>query len=197
PKVKKKQNMDFSFDTVRDRLKAVGLDLYPIALDKALQEVTVSRNFMAATYGGSMQATCPNISPRLLAIHGMDNFVYLHPDYQPIAPRVSGAPGLFFSTEAGGDWPGVQRVFTRIDSNIWQYMGMYEIKTCPSLTKEEWGFKNLRYIFTWARQICIQGWGTLVCARVFGRKKFRREPTKAEIDDIFETKRYQETTPET
>ena len=85
-----------------------------------------------------MQATCPKIGQKKLAQHGKDNFTYLHLDYHQSAPQVPGTPGLFFNSCSGPDWPGLQRVFTRIGSNKWQYMGMYEIKSCAPLTKEEW-----------------------------------------------------------
>ena len=85
-----------------------------------------------------MQATCPTISKRRLAQHSKDNFTYLHLDYHQHAPEIAGTPGLFFNSHPGPDWPGLQRVFTRIESNKWQFMGMYEIKSCASLTKEEW-----------------------------------------------------------
>lgn len=100
----------------------------------------VSRNFMARKYGGSMQATCPEISRRHKENHGMDDFMYLHPAYQPVAPQVPGACGLFFTTgtSIGKEWPAFQRVFTRIDSNVWQYMGMYRLTSSPSLTRREW-----------------------------------------------------------
>ena len=70
----------------------------------------------------------------------MDDFMYLHPAYQPVAPQVPGACGLFFTTgtSIGKEWPAFQRVFTRIDSNVWQYMGMYRLTSSPSLTRREW-----------------------------------------------------------
>ena len=115
-----------------------GIPAFEVPLDKETQEFTVSKDFMASTYGGSMQATCPTISKRRLAQHGKDNFTYLHLDYHQEAPEVAGSPRLFFNSSSGPDWPGLQRVFTRITSNKWQFMGMYEIKSCASLTKEEW-----------------------------------------------------------
>lgn len=134
-------------DTLRARFQALGpsgLDLYPITLDKGTLDFMVSRDFMASVYGGSMQATRPSIGKKLKERHGMDDFMYLHPSYQPVAPQVPGACGLFFETHTsiGSDWPEVQRVFTRIDSNIWQYMGMYRLMSSPSLTTREWNYQE-------------------------------------------------------
>ena len=100
----------------------------------------VSRDFMASKYGGSMQATFPDISQKHKDKHGLDDFMYLHPAYQPVAPQVPGACGLFFipHTSVGREWPRLQRVFTRIESNVWQYMGMYRLTSSPSLTRREW-----------------------------------------------------------
>ena len=95
---------------------------------------------MAANYGGSMQATIPEISKKFKDKHGKDDFMYLHSAYQPVAPQVPGACGLFFNTHTsiGSEWPTLQRVFTRIGPNMWQYMGMYRLTSSPSLTRREW-----------------------------------------------------------
>ena len=144
--------MSLHRDTLRARFQALGpsaLDLYPITLDKGSQDLMVSRDFMASEYGGSMQATLPSISKKLLEKHGMDDFMYLHPAYQPVAPQVPGACGLFFMTGSamGDEWDRIQRVFTRIDSNIWQYMGMYRLTSSPSLTTREWAEQEPKVIF--------------------------------------------------
>ena len=159
-----------------------------------------------------MQATCPTISKRKLAQHGKDNFTYLHLDYHQHAPQVAGTPGLFFNSCDGSDWPGLQRVFTRIASNTWQFMGMYEIKSCASLTKEEWKCQEEKVCLTrrsdempcveeitqvrntWAREICRQGWGKDARGRVRGRIDFGREPTKAEVEEIVTSGRFRMTT---
>lgn len=100
----------------------------------------VSRDFMSSEYGGSMQATFPVIGEKLKEKHGMNDFMYLHPAYQPVAPQVPGACGLFFIpiSSIGQEWDTLQRVFTRIESNVWQYMGMYRLTSSPSLTRREW-----------------------------------------------------------
>ena len=130
-------------DTLRARFQALGpsaLDLYPITLDKGSQDLMVSRAFMSSEYGGSIRSTIPLISKKLLEKHGMDDFMYFHPNYQPVAPQVPGACGLLFRTRTsmGKVWDKIQRVFTKIDSNLWQYMGMYRFTPSPSLTTREW-----------------------------------------------------------
>lgn len=101
---------------------------------------SVTRDFMAATYGGSMQATRPTLSKANLRRHGYRNFAYLHIDYHPHAPQVAGHPGLFFGTKGGRDWEGgLYRVITKVPKEAkWEYKGQYEVKACASLTKEEW-----------------------------------------------------------
>ncbi|KIM42723.1 hypothetical protein M413DRAFT_444394 [Hebeloma cylindrosporum] len=194
PKIKKKSNRGFSLDTVWARTD--GIPAFEVPLDKETQELTVSRDFMSSTYGGSMQATCPKISKRKLAQHGKDNFTYLHPDYHQHAPEVAGSSGLFFNHSPGPDWEGLQRVFTRIESNKWQFMGMYEFKSCASLSKEEWKRQNERVRNTWTREICRQGWARHLRARVRGRIDLSREPTEAEVEEIVDSERYRTTTPE-
>ncbi|CAA7269166.1 unnamed protein product [Cyclocybe aegerita] len=138
-KIKKVENMQFSLDTVNNRLKLVNAVVpYEVTLDKEIQEFTVSQDFMSSVYGGSMQATRPKISDTCFRAHGYNMFAYLHEEYHPHAPRFAGGPGLFLGTEGGEDWGGSQRVFTRILPNIWQYMGQYQVKSTESLKPEEW-----------------------------------------------------------
>lgn len=144
-----KKDMVLHPDTLRACFRALGpsaLELYPITLDKGSQDMMVSRGFMSANYGGSMQTTCPEIGKRRLEQDGMDNFMYLHPDYQPVAPQVPGACGLFFTTHTsiGFMWPSLERLFTRIQSNVWQYMGTYRLRSSPSLTPREWEEQELK-----------------------------------------------------
>ena len=138
PKVKTKANMRLHEDTTLDRLKPIGLELYDITLPRAQMEVTVSRDFMASVYGGSMQATRPKIGKEKLATHPFRNFVYLHMDYQPHAPQVPGAPGLFIGTRVGTDWEGPQKVFVRLASNTYQYEGEYDVRYSTPFTLAEW-----------------------------------------------------------
>lgn len=141
PKVKKNENLVFNVDTVRERLRnGPGLDIFLITLEKSIRDEAVSRKFMSHQYGGSSQATSPNISKKFLEKHGLNDWLYLSLDYHPHAPQVPGAPGLFFSVGDPGVWEGESRVFTRITQNpaLWQYMGQYELTSAPSLTKEEW-----------------------------------------------------------
>jgi len=74
---------------------------------------------------------------------GSELFAYMNPDFQTMAPRLPGRPGLFFSTELShGSGRGVKvyYLFTRITPHpaLWQYMGRYEMRPCPSLTADEW-----------------------------------------------------------
>ncbi|KAJ3513373.1 hypothetical protein NLJ89_g2990 [Agrocybe chaxingu] len=196
-KIKKFENMQFSLDTVNDRLKLVNAVVpYEVLLDKGIQEFTVSRDFMSSVYGGSMQATCPKISDTRFRAHGYNMFTYLHEEYHPHAPRFAGGPGLFLCTAGGEDWGGLQRVFTRILSNRWQYMGQYEIKSAKSLTPEEWRQQDQKVRQTWGNEICRQRWGSSVCARILGRRELGRNPTNKEMDEIYESGRYKRITPQ-
>ncbi|KAF9459631.1 hypothetical protein BDZ94DRAFT_1003900 [Collybia nuda] len=67
--VKKKKNMDLSIDTVRERLRNIGYDLYPVPLDKETQDITVTRQFMSAQYGGNPMEMFPKVSKEKLAVH--------------------------------------------------------------------------------------------------------------------------------
>jgi len=95
---------------------------------------------MSKTFGGSEQGIFPPIGKKFLDLHGMDDFMYLNPDFQPEGPQVPGAPGLYFNLEKGGDFSQIMRVLTRLKVGVWQYMGMYRVNRSerPALTKAEW-----------------------------------------------------------
>jgi len=132
--------MALSLNTVWDRLKSVGREPFPIPLDRSISEVMVTREFLSHHYGGNPQETLPSISAKRVAIHGINDFMFPNLDFNPHAPEVPGAPGLFFEAQGcpADDWPKVQRVITRIDSGRWLYIGQYQMTPNPSLTKEEW-----------------------------------------------------------
>ena len=205
--------MELLPDTVRSRLKHLNLDLYPITLDRAMQEVMVTRRFMSSTYGGGMQEVRPRIAKKFYDIHHMDDFFYLNLSYQPEAPQVPGAHGLYFCTEPGPDIPGRLRIFTRILDSLWQFVGFYTAKATAALTKEEWAIQparvrilsilHCRHVLimhqvrnTWAKQICVQQWGGSVTTRVGFRKQYGREPTSAEASQFYNSGRHENTTPE-
>lgn len=104
---------------------------------------------MTAVYGGSIQPTFPKIANEKFRIHGLDDFMYLNLTYNPSAPQMPGAPGLFCTTPGrpAYDWPMVQRVLTRIDNSAWHYVGQYKLTPAPSLTKEEWAAED-RQVFS-------------------------------------------------
>ncbi|CAA7269167.1 unnamed protein product [Cyclocybe aegerita] len=198
PKIHKIQDLELDLDTVASRIKEIGFDPYPVDLPVDIKEFAVSRDFLSSTYGGNMQKAFPTVSKKFFRRHGMNNFAFVHPHYQPVGPEMPGAPGLFLCSDVDEDFPGNYRVFTRIGSNIWQLLGIYEIKLSirPFLTVAEWARQDLKVRNTWYRQICTQGWGISVCARVIGRKELGREPTKKEVKKIEESKRYKNVTPE-
>jgi hypothetical protein len=134
------KNLAMSMDSVHLRLRDIGYDLYPIPLAKDIQDVTVTRQFISCHYGGNTQATFPSIKQSFLDKHGLNDFMYPNLEYNPHAPEVPGAPGLFFGAIGGpaGEWDDEQRVICRIKQSEWQYQGQYVFAPVESLTKEEW-----------------------------------------------------------
>ncbi|KAF8905790.1 hypothetical protein CPB84DRAFT_1960309 [Gymnopilus junonius] len=196
PKAQKIEKMKIKFEHVMDRLGSAALDAYPIALDLATLEATVSRAFMSSTYGGNMQMTFPNIGDEHLAKHGLNDFMYLNTLYQPNAPQVPGCSGLFFDTEIDSRWPGKWRVFTRLSSGAWLFVGFYEVNPTRPLTKEDWASLDPQVQRTWAYQIRKKSWGGYFCARVVARQELGRKPTRAEWMGVFNDKRHLRATPE-
>ncbi|KAG6900120.1 hypothetical protein C0993_002655 [Termitomyces sp. T159_Od127] len=194
PKVKKLKGFGLSLDTVRDRLLAVGLDPYPITLEKEIQDVMVKRRFISSLYGGDTQSTLPHIGKHFLDAHGLDDFMYPNLDLNPHAPEMPGSPGLFFgangedaTTWNDGHGPEVpMRVITRIRPGIWQYQGQYVLSPAQSLTREEWAVQSSKVHHTWAKQIMKKDWGRIVRCRVFLRKRYGRQVTEEEVEEAIQ-----------
>lgn len=123
-------------------MRPIGLDVlaHYIKINKVSQEATVSRQAMSARYGGNTQSRCPKISQALVAVHGMDDFMYLNNEMQPVAPSVPCAPGLFIGREGSQYTTGIKRLFTRLGANQWLYVGQYELARSepPCMTAAEW-----------------------------------------------------------
>jgi hypothetical protein len=126
---------------VQRRLKPIGIDVpsHYFTLDQATREAKVTRIFMSKTYGGDTQRTYPRIGADLFAKNGLKDFMYINNEYQPEAPQIPGAPGLFFCS-IGHDTTWIRRVLVRSKPGIWQYLGQYQMQRShiPFLTKEEW-----------------------------------------------------------
>ncbi|KAF6743549.1 hypothetical protein DFP72DRAFT_932875 [Ephemerocybe angulata] len=192
PKVKvKREPIELTKDTVIARISAAGISFDPFHIDfpRADRDVEVTREFMSATWGGSPQETFPTISPENLARHGLSDFMYLPTGYQPIAPKIPGAPGLWLNIGGRGDeWNrGIKRVFTKVSDKTpakWLYQGQYEIKLAKCLTREEWSRQSVKVRETWAEQLVVKRWGRRCQAVIYARMHWGRPPTEDEIDQI-------------
>ena len=120
------------------------MNLFPIDCRKDVLDAMVSREFTSKEWGGNTQETFPKISPKKLAKHGLNDWMYLPDNYQPLGPQVPGAPGIWINGGGNsGDWSDdweIKRVFMRIQTGpaLWMYQGQYKIKRVRSMTKEEW-----------------------------------------------------------
>lgn len=79
----------------------------------------------------------PKIDGVKLAKHGFDDIGFLNLDYNPHAPQHPGAPGLFFA--ANPEWRGqmIKRVFVRMNTSKWLYVGRYKFIRSEPLTPKE------------------------------------------------------------
>ncbi|KAJ7174472.1 hypothetical protein C8R46DRAFT_892258 [Mycena filopes] len=172
---------------------------FQIDLEKDILDVAVRRGFMSGEYGGNSQDAYPSIGAAFVAKTGKDNFAYLNLVYNPHCPQVPGAPGLMFSLdydfalelsddeeeeeEEGGD-DDRMIVFARLDTNTWQYQGLYATREAPLLTAAEWKQQasNVRNI--WTKNIAdpAKDWGAYVRIPVALRRQLGRRPTEAEAD---------------
>jgi hypothetical protein len=137
----KKDEFNFNLDTVFRRIDDLNVKEYPLNLDEEILNATIIREFISNTYGGNPQQTLPSISKENLERHGYNNFMFLNLDYNPRAPQRAGFPGLFFQCsvlDLRPEWKEVQRVFVRIATGKWLYLGQYRLFKAAGLTVAEW-----------------------------------------------------------
>jgi len=102
PLVKKGEALAFSLDTVRERMRGIGFEPFPVSLDASILDFHVSRLYLSDVYGGNHADTFPAMSKKRLEKHGLDNFMYLNLDMNLFGPEKPGSPGLFFGIAAPG-----------------------------------------------------------------------------------------------
>jgi len=131
-------------------MKTIGCKEFPVILESEIKELAVSRYFLSSSFGGSAFEVFPNIGEDWIRKHGMNDFMYLNPDFQPIAPGIPGGGALWIDVEPADlqgnppdskiDFSQMKRVFSRMKPNEWQFVGMYRVKPAdpPYLTAEEW-----------------------------------------------------------
>ncbi|KAF9817669.1 hypothetical protein IEO21_03325 [Rhodonia placenta] len=144
PHAKIKKDTQFDGAMVTDRLKAIGFERYPIDMEERLQRFLFNRHYIHNLYGGSFVDTFPSPSDEKVAIHGLNDFMFITLDLHPHAPLNPGDPGLFLNmVPADGTWGNarqVVRVFVRLRDTpkaLWQYSGNYRMYPSESLTREE------------------------------------------------------------
>jgi len=139
--------MEFHLDTINRRLDVLGSEsdrTYGVDLPDDIKFTAVPRKFLSDVWGGGTQKTFPPIRKELLAVHGLDDWMYPNSKYNPHCPLIPGCAGLMFSPdgltgtvdlESEQIWRTIVRL---IDHAHWQYVGQYIRIGAPSLTKEEW-----------------------------------------------------------
>ncbi|KAF4615940.1 hypothetical protein D9613_011356 [Agrocybe pediades] len=169
PLVKKIKDMELSLSIVRDRLIPIGVEPFNVTLPMTSRTM-VTRPFMSSTYGGNRQKMFPTPSQKFLDTHGMDDWMYINPEFQPEGPK--------------------RQVLLACISILWpetQYMGMYEVKrsTPPALTQAEWLSQADKVKKAWAKEISTKGWGYYARVLVLGRKMYGdKELTEKERDKV-------------
>ncbi|KAL6304138.1 hypothetical protein BKA93DRAFT_733802 [Sparassis latifolia] len=185
--------MLLSDEQVLSRLDLVGREPYPVTLDAALRDITVSRDHISRLFGGNNQDTFPHISQKNVERHGYNHFMCLNLLYNPHAPQLPGYPGLYFETSPAIEpWTSeharVQMVFVRLQSKMWFYVGNYKMTAAPSLTEAQWLEQDGSVRRKWAQEIHDKGWGRSVRVRIHLRRRLGREPDGEDIEDALKEK---------
>ncbi|KAK0483233.1 hypothetical protein IW261DRAFT_1332468, partial [Armillaria novae-zelandiae] len=131
--------------------------------------VGVSREFISKYYGGNPQSTFPSIGQRFIDLHGDIDYMYLNLDYNPHAPQVPGAPGLFYGWE--GDGTEMFRLIVCVGRREWTYMGEYKTGPYAPLTVDEWNSQDRVVKTTWAQGTVESNWGVRMRATIRLRER--------------------------
>ncbi|KAL0947305.1 hypothetical protein HGRIS_013424 [Hohenbuehelia grisea] len=193
PKVKIKKDSELSLDSVIPRLLRAGIDPHmpmPVDIDLDIRDLTFPREFISKLYGGNPQQTFPVISKKHIDRHGLNDFVFLNPIYNPHVAQIVGGPGLFFEANSSPafPWPKIQRVIIRLDPSHWLYLGQYQLIPEASLTKEEWLPQKPQTKHRWAHKIRWCDWGRIFRSRITFRRQHGREPTSEEQQTRLDSK---------
>ncbi|KIY65788.1 hypothetical protein CYLTODRAFT_378887 [Cylindrobasidium torrendii FP15055 ss-10] len=187
PKVKVKKDgfAGLNADTVLARLDAIGREFYP-DVPPCSNDFDIykqfSREYFASQFGGSIQATVSQPGEGFLERHPgvpLRSFMALHLDWNPHAPQLPGAPGLFF----GGCTSGEKfTTMVRLNSGNWMYVGEYEMQPSAHLTLDEWRAQEHAVKISWCKGVLKYGWGWKTRAAIVLKKELGREATRAELD---------------
>ncbi|KAG6915380.1 hypothetical protein DXG01_011752, partial [Tephrocybe rancida] len=191
----KKLERCFDVDTIRARLRPIGLDPFPITLERSIREVMVPRGFISSVYGGGLISAWTNVSAqkqRRLNNTKYLEFLYLSLDLNCHAPEVPGSPGLYFDAGIQGRaYPikGTHRLITRIAKSpigpLWQYQGQYQLKPVNPLTPREWASVAPSVRTHWAREIHKStGWGKDTQERIARQKAQEGDHGEVTVEDI-------------
>ena len=145
PDFKFKNDLALEYQSVEARLHKIGRERFPTTgLTEEEKWFTVSREFFSKKYGGNSQATFPNIDENKLVKHGLENnWGFLNLDFNPNAPQHPGDPGLFFTFNPA--WKGqvmVKRIFVRMNTSKWLYIGKYKFTPTDPLKGPEFSMQN-------------------------------------------------------
>lgn len=167
-----------------------------------------SRYFFSQRFGGSAVDTFPKIGSAKLAEHQLNDWAFPSVEFNPHAPQIPGAPGLFYqeSDHERQELIRRKRVIVRLDVSKWLYVGTYDFIPAARLTAEEYT-RHLpeKVVFSIARApvtaslICcfqvkkrwadaireLREWGLAVLARVYHRlHNGGEEPSNEELQSL-------------
>ncbi|KAH8115784.1 hypothetical protein DFH11DRAFT_1305052 [Phellopilus nigrolimitatus] len=165
-------------------MREIGFGIRPIETKELILGHLFTRATLSKECGGNTQDTFPKVNSTFTAQHGYTRFMCPSLDYNPLAPQIPGAPGLYFALRDKKRWPEPNEiVITRYAANEWNVMGNYEMKQSAPLTGEE--FQRLPEIVrkTWVKNVTsnFNGWGAFTLAAIHLRRERGCEPSITDI----------------
>lgn len=126
-----------SLESINSRLDLVGREIFNIqGIQPADLHFTVSRILMGQLYGGGQQVMFPKPSPATRR-DGIDNLGFIQRAFNPYAPQHPGAPGLFFFMNPLWHGEFNKRLFVRVSTSKWLYLGLYRFIPARPLSVAE------------------------------------------------------------
>lgn len=115
----------------------MGAASVPVTIKPTLRDVMIQRRTLSGKFGGNPNSTFTNAASDDRYPH----FMFPTHEHNPYLPQLPGTSGLFFECgvlQDGHDVKKIERMLTRIQNGLWQYIGQFELYPSDCLSLEEW-----------------------------------------------------------
>ncbi|THH33319.1 hypothetical protein EUX98_g874 [Antrodiella citrinella] len=167
------------------RARVLGCRSFRVELDPSVRSVTVDRNYISKTFGGSTMALFPEIShaKRVALGNHQHHFLFPNPLHNPDVPKAPGEPGLLCRVLDYIDWDGrIVKLLVRLGNLAFLYLGDYCSTRTRSLSQAEFSALPQKSQKKWVQDVKTKDKYRKLRARISFRREYNRQPTEKELE---------------